>query len=83
MYFQSLRDSGAIEQDADVVALLHRDRPEGEDMKEKVANGEALPTKIILAKNRGGPVGDVDLWFFPQYSNFQEPHRVKDCDIPE
>lgn len=79
-----LRDSGAIEQDADVVALLHRERTDTKEQREKVEEGQALETMLIMAKNRGGKTGPVNLWFFPQWSQFQQPERrYKDSDIPE
>lgn len=59
-----LRESGSLEQDADVVLLLHR-----EDMvnKDSTRIGEA---DIILAKQRNGPTGDVPVLFQGQYSKF-------------
>ena len=50
-----LRESGAIEQDADVVMFLYR--PDAE----VVSN--ILPTKLLIAKHRNGPVGEIDLLF--------------------
>lgn len=58
-----LRGSGSIEQDADVVMFLHRDR-----LKEEVTAQEA---KIILAKQRNGATGDIDIMFLPAYSKFE------------
>jgi len=55
-----LRESGAIEQDADLVLLLHREdyyKPPNEQSE------HAGPAKLIIAKNRNGPVGDVNLTF--------------------
>ena len=59
-----LRESGSLEQDADVVLLLHR-----EDMSQKDSTriGEA---DIILAKQRNGPTGDVPVLFQGQFSKF-------------
>ena len=59
-----LRDSGAIEQDADVVLLLHRDRlaPKG--------SAEYGVVLIDVAKNRHGPTGEVRLLFEGEYSRF-------------
>lgn len=59
-----LRESGAIEQDADVVMFLYRDEyynPESE----KRNIGE-----VIIAKHRNGPTGMVELTFMPQYTKF-------------
>ena len=58
-----LRGSGSIEQDADVVMFLHRDR-----LKEAVAAQDA---KIILAKQRNGATGDIEIMFLPAYSKFE------------
>jgi replicative DNA helicase len=59
-----LRESGSLEQDADVVILLHR---EGIGEKDHPRNGEA---DIILAKQRSGPTGTVTVGFQGQYSRF-------------
>ena len=59
-----LRESGAIEQDADIVMFLYRDdyyNPETE--KKNVA-------EVILAKNRGGSTGTVELLWLGQYTKF-------------
>ncbi len=67
-----LRDSGAIEQDADLVLFIHR--PEMyRDLREKAEQaGESLEGKadIILAKHRNGPTGMVDLHFHKQFTRF-------------
>ena len=58
-----LRGSGSIEQDADVVMFLHRNR-----LKEEVPAQDA---KIILAKQRNGACGDIDIMFIPLFSSFE------------
>ncbi|HYM65226.1 MAG TPA: replicative DNA helicase [Candidatus Sulfotelmatobacter sp.] len=50
-----LRESGAIEQDADVVMFLYRTDAE--------VTGNVIPTKLLIAKHRNGPMGEVDLLF--------------------
>lgn len=60
-----LRGSGSIEQDADVVMFLHRDRLKDGD------NVAAQDAKIILAKQRNGATGDIDILFLPSYSKFE------------
>ena len=60
-----LRGSGSIEQDADVVMFLHRDRIKDGD---SIAAQEA---KIILAKQRNGACGDIDIMFLPSFSKFE------------
>jgi replicative DNA helicase len=60
-----LRGSGSIEQDADVVMFLHRDRIKDGD------SISAQDAKIILAKQRNGATGDIDIMFLPSYSKFE------------
>jgi len=60
-----LRDSGAIEQDADLVIFIHR--PEYYDREDESKKGLA---DIMLAKNRNGPTGDVQLRFSREYTRF-------------
>ena len=60
-----LRDSGAIEQDADLVIFIHR--PEYYDRDDESKRGLA---EIMLAKNRNGPTGDVQLKFTREYTRF-------------
>lgn len=58
-----LRGSGSIEQDADVVMFLHRER-----LKEETAVQEAT---LILAKQRNGATGDIKISFVPAYSKYE------------
>ena len=58
-----LRESGAIEQDADVVMFIDRERMEVED---------ANKATIIIAKQRNGPIGDVNLMWLPKYTQFKD-----------
>jgi len=60
-----LRDSGAIEQDADVVVFIHR--PEYYDREDESKKGIA---EIMLAKHRNGPTGDVTLAFHRELTRF-------------
>jgi replicative DNA helicase len=60
-----LRDSGAIEQDADLVIFIHR--PEYYDREDESKRGLA---EVMLAKNRNGPTGDVQLKFTREYTRF-------------
>ena len=73
----NLRDSGSIEQDADVVTFLHRDR---EKSKGDVASAEAL---WIIEKNRNGRTGDVKLNFIPSRMEFEMAPRVDQHFGPE
>lgn len=91
----NLRDSGAIEQDADLVCFLHRDRTprsqkadkaersadrsadKGSGKGAETANeeraGQVLPTKLIVAKNRNGGTGSMQLGFMPAITEFLNP----------
>jgi replicative DNA helicase len=69
-----LRESGSIEQDADVVFLLHRPRQDDDD--DALGGGSRLPgeverIKLIIAKQRNGPVGDIDLTFVRRYTRYE------------
>ena len=63
-----LRESGSIEQDADVVMFLHRDRGIEREDDERPNN---IETELIVSKQRNGPVGVVSLAFLPQYTRFE------------
>ena len=71
-----LRESGAIEQDADMVLFVHR--PEYfhiyQDDEGKDLHGKAL---IIIEKHRKGAVGEIKLDFKPEYSSFEDPLEPK------
>ncbi|MFW6312733.1 MAG: replicative DNA helicase [Spirochaetota bacterium] len=64
----SIRESGSIEQDADVVMFLHRNRGEDSENPEHANNVE---TELIVAKQRNGPVGTVRIAFVPKYTRFE------------
>jgi len=63
-----LRESGAIEQDADMVCFIYR--PEYYDITEVEGKSTMGVAKIIIAKHRNGEVGDVDLQFIKEHVRF-------------
>ncbi|TYR78460.1 replicative DNA helicase [Priestia megaterium] len=70
-YMSDLRDSGSIEQDADVILLLHRDDyyNNNSDQKNKI--------EINIAKQRNSPVGPVDLLFAKETGTFLDLSKMK------
>lgn len=64
-----LRESGAIEQDADVVMFIYRDDYYNKDTEKK---GIA---EIIVAKQRNGPIGTIELVWLPEYTKFANMQR--------
>jgi replicative DNA helicase len=66
----SIRDSGSIEQDADVVMFIHRER-ESKKNDAAAKEDDGNKTSLILSKQRNGPVGTVNLTFIPQYAKFE------------
>jgi replicative DNA helicase len=61
-----LRESGSIEQDADLVMFLYREKERGSD--DQQTEGEVV--KLKLAKHRNGPTGEIDLWFKKAQTRF-------------
>ncbi len=66
-----LRESGALEQDADVVILIYR-----EDMYEKTDENDGI-AELIVAKQRNGPTGTVRLAFLKQFTRFQNLEHAR------
>lgn len=72
-----LRESGSIEQDADIVGFLYRDDYyDAESEKQNII-------EIIISKQRNGPVGNVELAFVKEYNKFVDlDHRYSESDVP-
>lgn len=69
---QDLRESGSIEQDADIVMFIYRD---------DYYNQDAPPTniaEILISKNRSGPVGKAELLWMPDYTKFVNKSLIND-----
>lgn len=78
-----LRESGAIEQDADVVIFVHRPfiskKPdEGSENYES----EKTKAEIIIGKQRNGPIGDLDLMFISEYTKFENVSVMPIIEVP-
>jgi replicative DNA helicase len=76
-----LRESGAIEQDADVVGLLYKPSSD-EDESGGGEEQDAVPVNLLIAKQRNGPTGDVNLTFLKSYTRFESAAKVSDDDVP-
>jgi len=69
-----LRESGAIEQDADLVMFIYREDYYDKEVKDQVF------TEINIAKHRNGPTGLVKLKFLEEYTLFVNAARTQDAD---
>jgi replicative DNA helicase len=76
-----LRESGAIEQDADVVGLLYKPSSDDEESG-SAAEEDAVPMNLLIAKQRNGPTGDVNLTFLKSYTRFESAAKVSAEDVP-
>jgi replicative DNA helicase len=71
-----LRDSGAIEQDADIVMFIHRRMAPTMEGSEEDRSAE-----LIIAKHRNGPVGSVGLYFEGEFARYREMERSTDSEL--
>jgi replicative DNA helicase len=80
-----LRESGSIEQDADLVGLLYRPSKPGEDEDAGPAEpSDAIAVNLLIAKQRNGPADvDVNLTFLKTYTRFESAAKIHDGDVPE
>ncbi|WP_044416866.1 replicative DNA helicase [Halarcobacter anaerophilus] len=91
-----LRESGAIEQDADIIMFVYRDdvykerdearkekeaSDKGEEYKSKFVNKPVEEAEIIIGKQRNGPIGTVKLDFQKQYTRFVDKENSNDAPI--
>lgn len=77
-----LRESGSIEQDADLVGLLYK--PDAGDDEESVPTdeGDGVAINLLIAKQRNGPTGDVNLTFLKPYTRYESRSKFSDEDVP-
>ncbi len=74
-----LRESGAIEQDADIVTFLHRDRDQSKEIN---SPDQSVEAELIVEKNRNGKTGIVKLNFYPAKMLFTAASPYSDDDCP-
>jgi len=72
-----LRESGSIEQDADVVAFIHREAYYKRD--EEMSETDKARSEIIVAKQRNGPTGTIYLSFLSRFTRFENPDSVHEA----
>lgn len=65
-----LRGSGSVEQDSNIVIMIHRERQKADEY--------FIPTKIKVIKNRNGSCGDIDFKFYPATTKFEEVNNEKE-----
>lgn len=77
-----LRESGSIEQDADIVAFLHRNRDQNKGLNEEQSRA-GVDAELIVEKNRNGQTGPIPLKFYPHRMEFVNLSRFEDAPAPE
>jgi replicative DNA helicase len=76
-----LRESGSLEQDADLVGLLVRPEVYADEDSDKASlKGKAT---LFIEKQRNGPTGKIDLTFLNEYTRFEDAARIDAGDIPD
>lgn len=78
-----LRESGSIEQDADLVGLLYKASSGDDDEATSVPEQEAASVNLYIAKQRNGPTGDVNLTFLRSFTRFESAAKVSAEDMPQ
>jgi len=80
-----LRESGAIEQDADLVMFLHREALKGHgngDMPDENSQQTQYKHSVIIGKHRNGPIGEFGIYFIREYTRFENLAREGDEGVP-
>ncbi len=77
-----LRESGSIEQDADLVGLLYKPSSDDEEGGAPASEQEGVPVNLLIAKQRNGPTGDVNLVFLKGFTRFESVSKVSGEDVP-
>ena len=75
-----LRESGSLEQDADLVGLLVRPEIYADDSEKAAEKGKAT---LYIEKQRNGPTGKVELTFLNEYTRFEDAARIDAGDVPD
>ena len=75
-----LRESGAIEQDADIVSFIYRPETYGLTSSDSGNSTQGM-AEIIIAKHRNGQTGKVNLRFVPEFARFENLHEVSELEL--
>ncbi|MFA6106508.1 MAG: replicative DNA helicase [Patescibacteria group bacterium] len=78
-----LRESGSIEQDADIVMFIYRKASDRNYRLEDLSDEDRYKAEIHIAKHRNGPTGRVDLYFDEQTTSFKNLDSKSKTDIPQ
>jgi replicative DNA helicase len=74
-----LRESGSIEQDADLVGMLYKPETEDDDL---AAEHDGIPVNLLVAKQRNGPTGYIHLTLLKEYTRFESCAKIREEDAP-
>jgi replicative DNA helicase len=74
-----LRESAAIEQDADLIGFLYK--PSRDDKKD-YQDSDAIPVNLLIAKQKNGPKGEIPLIFLQCFTRFESAAKISDEDVP-
>jgi replicative DNA helicase len=77
-----LRESGSLEQDADLVGLLYKPNAGDDEDGAPPEESDGVPVNFLIAKQRNGPTGDVNLTFLKTYTRFESAAKFSDEDVP-
>ncbi len=78
-----LRESGSIEQDADIVMFIYRKASDRNYRLEDLSDEDRFKAEIHIAKHRNGPTGRVDLYFDEQTTSFKNLDSKSKTDLPQ
>lgn len=76
-----LRESGAIEQDADLIGLLYKPSAGDDDEGGAPDEADGVPVNLLIAKQRNGPTGDVNLTFLKSFTRFESAAKISEEDV--
>ncbi len=84
VFFPRMQAGRSIEQDADLIGLLYKPSSGDDDDGGGAPTGEehdAVPVNLLIAKQRNGPTGDVNLTFLKSFTRFENAAKISDDDV--